>query len=362
MDSNEKPAPTSPGIQMPGALTFEATLAPHESKTVALQVPPDYDFMLHCVTCRSDGPVLLKIEVAEAPGVRHPVPQAPQLFTAALEAEYPGHLAAHAGCTRGGGSADAFSIVAPLSPASLVTVSCTFPPCWPLAMPSLTPKLELLDELLRREPQRARVEILDTVPVEREGDGLHTLARGVVPEDPLHNRRFLRVDLEPGGRRMLGSPAGCLPRGRSGSRRSGLRHSTHGVAHPARPRWVLSRRSSRYSSFTRPLSGFGVEQRPGYQQLVAAAGAAPPGFDTILVEDLSRLTRDTGELLRLYHRLRLMKHLDGDLVIVPRPSSTGERRAEISGRAKADSLLIPQEAVCLQVVAGAGFEPATFGL
>jgi site-specific DNA recombinase len=53
------------------------------------------------------------------------------------------------------------------------------------------------------------------------------------------------------------------------------------------------------------LSGFGVEQRPGYQQLVAAAGASPPGFDTILVEDLSRLTRDTGELLRLYHRLRL---------------------------------------------------------
>jgi site-specific DNA recombinase len=53
------------------------------------------------------------------------------------------------------------------------------------------------------------------------------------------------------------------------------------------------------------LSGFGVEQRPGYQQLVAAAGATPPGFDTIVVEDLSRLTRDTGELLRLYHRLRL---------------------------------------------------------
>src|SRR5262249_29591429 len=53
------------------------------------------------------------------------------------------------------------------------------------------------------------------------------------------------------------------------------------------------------------LSGFGVEQRPAYQQLVAAAGASPPALDTILVEDLSRLTRDTGELLRLYHRLRL---------------------------------------------------------
>ena len=61
-------------------------------------------------------------------------------------------------------------------------------------------------------------------------------------------------------------------------------------------------------------------------------------------------------------KVEILKRLDGDLVIVPRPSSTGERRAEISGRAKSDSLLRDQEAVCLQVVAGAGFEPATFGL
>ena len=61
-------------------------------------------------------------------------------------------------------------------------------------------------------------------------------------------------------------------------------------------------------------------------------------------------------------KVEILKHLDGDLVIVPKPSTTGERRAEISGRAKSDSLLRDQEAVCLQVVAGAGFEPATFGL
>ena len=61
-------------------------------------------------------------------------------------------------------------------------------------------------------------------------------------------------------------------------------------------------------------------------------------------------------------KVEILKHLDGDLVIVPRPSITGERRAEIRGRAKSDSLLRDQEAVCLQVVAGAGFEPATFGL
>jgi site-specific DNA recombinase len=53
------------------------------------------------------------------------------------------------------------------------------------------------------------------------------------------------------------------------------------------------------------LSGFGVEQRPGYQQLIAAALAAEHPFEVILVEDLSRLTRDMAETLRLYHRLRL---------------------------------------------------------
>ena len=54
-------------------------------------------------------------------------------------------------------------------------------------------------------------------------------------------------------------------------------------------------------------------------------------------------------------KVEILKHLDGDLVIVSRPSTTGERRAEIRGRAKGDSLLSDQEAVCLQVVAGAGF-------
>src|SRR6267143_4772758 len=51
---------------------------------------------------------------------------------------------------------------------------------------------------------------VDTVPVQRESDGLHALAGGVISEDPAHDLGFLRLDLEPGGRRMLGSPAGCL--------------------------------------------------------------------------------------------------------------------------------------------------------
>ena len=42
--------------------------------------------------------------------------------------------------------------------------------------------------------------------------------------------------------------------------------------------------------------------------------------------------------------------------------NTQERRAEIYGRVKSDSLLSDQEAVCLQLVAGLGFEPRTFGL
>ncbi len=67
---------------------------------------------------------------------------------------------------------------------------------------------------------------------------------------------------------------------------------------------------------------------------------------------------------------RILKHLDGDLTIHPRASEapTAKRaRAghpfEISGRIKHNSLLaVNQEAACATLVAGAGFEPATFGL
>ena len=99
MDNDEKPVPSESRIQMPGTLGFDETLAPNESKTVILQIPPDYDFVLHCVTCRSAGPVLLKTEVVQPPKARRPEPRPSQPFTAALEAEYPGHLAALAGET-----------------------------------------------------------------------------------------------------------------------------------------------------------------------------------------------------------------------------------------------------------------------
>jgi hypothetical protein len=54
-------------------------------------------------------------------------------------------------------------------------------------------------------------------------------------------------------------------------------------------------------------------------------------------------------------REEVRKHLDGDLTLSPLPSARGDRRAEISGRVKSDSLLSAQEAVHLQVVAGGRF-------
>jgi len=52
------------------------------------------------------------------------------------------------------------------------------------------------------------------------------------------------------------------------------------------------------------LSGFGVEQRPAYQRLVTTALSAVPAFSVILVDDLSRLSRDLVETLTLYRRLQ----------------------------------------------------------
>ena len=53
--------------------------------------------------------------------------------------------------------------------------------------------------------------------------------------------------------------------------------------------------------------------------------------------------RDATQVRKMMQQL--MSHFLGDL-----------------GRVKSDSLLSDQEAIRLQVVAGAGFEPATFGL
>ncbi len=85
---------------------------------------------------------------------------------------------------------------------------------------------------------------------------------------------------------------------------------------------------------------------------------------------LDRLLREDAPRARL----EILKHLDGDLTILPLPveavlekigtSNTGPRHPfEIRCHIKRDSLLaMNQEAACGTLVAGAGFEPATFGL
>jgi site-specific DNA recombinase len=72
------------------------------------------------------------------------------------------------------------------------------------------------------------------------------------------------------------------------------------------------------------ISGFGVEQRPGYRHLVATALANPKALDVVLVEDLSRLTRDVAEAMRLHQRLRLR---GVDIIGVSDGIDTGRRGA-----------------------------------
>ena len=79
------------------------------------------------------------------------------------------------------------------------------------------------------------------------------------------------------------------------------------------------------------------------------------------LEQLEGLLREDA----LRARLEILKQLDGDLTIRPLPSEAGAagHAFEISGRIKRDGLLaMNQEAGCATLVAGAGFEPATFGL
>lgn len=77
------------------------------------------------------------------------------------------------------------------------------------------------------------------------------------------------------------------------------------------------------------LSGFGIEYRPGYQQLLAAALSSPAAFEVVLVEDLSRLTRDMAELLRVTTRLRLK---GVELVEVSDGIATGQQGAMSASR------------------------------
>ena len=52
------------------------------------------------------------------------------------------------------------------------------------------------------------------------------------------------------------------------------------------------------------ISGASIVGRTGYQHLVAEALSPARPFDVVVVEDLSRLTREIGETDTLYRRLR----------------------------------------------------------
>ena len=96
------------------------------------------------------------------------------------------------------------------------------------------------------------------------------------------------------------------------------------------------------------------------ERLRVAAAPAPVQIDRAWVEErlqkLSELlTRDPAGARR-----EIQKHIE-DLRVAPAPEA-GERVVRLTGRAKIDGLLGGEEAVRLQLVAGVGFEPTTFGL
>ena len=73
------------------------------------------------------------------------------------------------------------------------------------------------------------------------------------------------------------------------------------------------------------LSGVGVEHRPGYRRLLAAL-TSPPPFDVLLVDDLSRLSRDAAEILRL---VRLLQGLSVKLISVADGIETGHKLSKL---------------------------------
>jgi len=113
----------------------------------------------------------------------------------------------------------------------------------------------------------------------------------------------------------------------------------------------------------RQLDGELERRRTELAILEAARRAAPaqahPAWIRKRLEQLDELlARDPARA-----RVELLKHLDGPGQVRPLPAPAGQRAAEITWRVKPNSLLaVDQEAVCLRMVAGAGFEPATFGL
>jgi hypothetical protein len=90
----------------------------------------------------------------------------------------------------------------------------------------------------------------------------------------------------------------------------------------------------------------------------ATCPAIHPAWVRAKLEHLAELI----QLDPIQAKAEIAKQLEGDLTISPQPSPAREKQAKIRGCIKQNGLLKDQEAVRLQLVAGAGFEPATFGL
>jgi site-specific DNA recombinase len=80
------------------------------------------------------------------------------------------------------------------------------------------------------------------------------------------------------------------------------------------------------------LSGMGVEHRPAYQRLLAAIAAPARPFDVLLVDDLSRLSRDAAEMLRL---ARLLEYAQITLISVADGIETGTKLSKLTLSVKA---------------------------
>ena len=74
------------------------------------------------------------------------------------------------------------------------------------------------------------------------------------------------------------------------------------------------------------VSGMGVLHRPAYGRLLQAVSVSNPPFDILLVDDLSRLSRDTAEILRL---VRLLQAQGVRLVSVADGIETGTKVSKL---------------------------------
>jgi hypothetical protein len=107
------------------------------------------------------------------------------------------------------------------------------------------------------------------------------------------------------------------------------------------------------------------EQRLGeldqrLERLRAMATPAPVEIDPAWIEERLQSLNELLATDPAGARREIQKHVE-DLRMAPAPE-LGDRVVRVTGRAKIDGLLGGEEAVRLQLVAGAGFEPATFGL